>query len=271
MLPISNLNLDGIPHFVVMPRLELFANSGFPFTRLADLAETAVVLPDTPDADQIETYLESLAFFGARTGYPGLRVTVLSPAQAVGMKHKDLLVFTGVGRADLPAAWENSAALQWQQDRPRLSQNKSLLNMLPWLRSTRERAKLEGELNAGPLPDVVLQEFISPADPHRVIAVIQTEAKPEGSPLHVIFAGEPGVAAIFGDISLYRDGWFHSFEVQSTSYYLGQLSWHDDFDFWVGRHFLIVPAILVIFALILAAAVDAWLDRRAKWRLQLET
>jgi cellulose synthase (UDP-forming) len=31
-----------------MPNLELCANAGFPFTQLADLAETTVVLPAVP-------------------------------------------------------------------------------------------------------------------------------------------------------------------------------------------------------------------------------
>jgi hypothetical protein len=49
------------------------------------------------------------------------------------------------------------------------------------------------------------------------------------------------------------------------------LSWHDNFNFWVGRYFLIIPLILVIFALLLAVVLDAWLKRRTKWRLQLES
>ncbi len=39
------LDLRGYPHYAPMPNLEIFANAGFPFTRLADLAETTVVLP----------------------------------------------------------------------------------------------------------------------------------------------------------------------------------------------------------------------------------
>src|ERR1017187_96772 len=40
------LDLRGYPHYAPMPNLETFANAGFPFTRLADLSETTVVLPD---------------------------------------------------------------------------------------------------------------------------------------------------------------------------------------------------------------------------------
>jgi cellulose synthase (UDP-forming) len=249
----------------------LYANSGFPFTRLADLAETAVVLPENPDADQIETYLELLAFFGARTGYPGLRITVLSPSQAAGAANKDLLVLSGMERGDLPESWKGLLGLQWQHGKPLVTGKRNLLSFLPWTMAARERPSLEEHLSAGPPPDVVLQEFASPADPQRVVAVSQTAVKPERSPLRMIFGGDAGVSGIFGDVSIYQSGRFHSFEALPESYYLGHLSWHDNFNFWVGRYFLIIPLILVIFALLLAVVLDAWLKRRTKWRLQLES
>ncbi len=52
----SYLDIRDIPHWAVMPNLELFSNAGYPFTRRADLTDTAVVLPDTPGPEEIETY-----------------------------------------------------------------------------------------------------------------------------------------------------------------------------------------------------------------------
>jgi cellulose synthase (UDP-forming) len=43
------LDLRGYPHYAPLPNLETFANAGFPFTRLADLSETTVVLPGRAD------------------------------------------------------------------------------------------------------------------------------------------------------------------------------------------------------------------------------
>ncbi|HUE01762.1 MAG TPA: UDP-forming cellulose synthase catalytic subunit [Bryobacteraceae bacterium] len=267
----SELEIEGIPHFVAMPRLDLYANSGFPFTRLADLAETAVVLPQNPDADQIETYLQLLAFFGARTGYPGLRITVLGPSQVAGVRKKDLLVVSGMDSGDLPESWEGSLGLQRRQNKLSVTDKRSLLSLLPWTTAARGRTNLENQLNGRVLPDVVLQELASPADPQRVVTLIQTAVKPERSPLRTIFEGGAGVSRIFGDVSIYQNGRFHSFQIRPPSYYLGHLAWHDHFDFWVGRYFLIIPGVLLIFALIFAVAFDAWLVRRTKWRLQLES
>jgi cellulose synthase (UDP-forming) len=44
----SLLDLSTAYHFTSLPNLAFFVNSGFPFTRLADLSETAVVSPQQP-------------------------------------------------------------------------------------------------------------------------------------------------------------------------------------------------------------------------------
>ena len=79
----SYLDIQGIPHWATLPNLEIFANAGYPFTRRADLSDTAVVLPDTPSAEEIETYLTFMGHFGAQTGYPVINVSVTN---ADGMK-----------------------------------------------------------------------------------------------------------------------------------------------------------------------------------------
>ena len=97
----SYLDIRGIPHLAVLPNLELFANAGYPFTRKADLSDTAVVLPDTSGPDEIEMYLTLMGHFGAQTGYPVLNVGVTN---ADGMKtdgRKDYLVLGTV--EDQPA------------------------------------------------------------------------------------------------------------------------------------------------------------------------
>ena len=79
----STLDLRGLSLWAPMPNLELFANAGFPFTRMADLADTTVVLPTTPTAAEIALFLHLMGHFGAQTGYPVLRVTVAGPDTVV--------------------------------------------------------------------------------------------------------------------------------------------------------------------------------------------
>ncbi len=67
----SYLDLRGYPHYAPLPNLELFANAGFPFTRVADLSETTVVLPPTPTEQEIETFVTLMGHFSRQTGFPG--------------------------------------------------------------------------------------------------------------------------------------------------------------------------------------------------------
>src|SRR5690606_8638559 len=86
----TRLDLGDAPHFARMPRLDLFANAGYPFTRRADLAETAVVLPASPSIEQVGLFLDLLGFFGRQTGYPALLADVSLGGQ--GVADKDVLL-----------------------------------------------------------------------------------------------------------------------------------------------------------------------------------
>ena len=59
----SYIDLSGYPHYAPLPNLEVFANAGFPFTRVADLSETTVVLPPTPTEQEIETFVTLMGHF----------------------------------------------------------------------------------------------------------------------------------------------------------------------------------------------------------------
>ena len=54
----STLDLSTAYHFTALPNLAFFVNSGFPFTRMADLSETAVVLPQQPSPVEVSAFLD---------------------------------------------------------------------------------------------------------------------------------------------------------------------------------------------------------------------
>lgn len=60
-------------HFLAMPDLRVFANAGFPYTRMADLS-TLIVVPKTPDAGQVETLLQAVGCIGARAGWRAINL-----------------------------------------------------------------------------------------------------------------------------------------------------------------------------------------------------
>ncbi|MCI8210879.1 cellulose synthase BcsB subunit [Pseudomonas sp. S25] len=105
--PDSTLDLSGYKHFIAMPNLGVFKDSGFPFTRMADLSETAVVLPDNAGAAELSAYLTILGRFGQSTGYPATAVTVTQAAQVASVAGKDLLVLASGDNQPLLKQWAN--------------------------------------------------------------------------------------------------------------------------------------------------------------------
>ncbi len=88
----SSIDLSGFYHYMAMPDLRSFSNLGFPFTRLADLAETGIILNKNASDSEVETYLELLGSFGSSTGLTATKFTIFDSAPYNGIKDKDVLV-----------------------------------------------------------------------------------------------------------------------------------------------------------------------------------
>jgi cellulose synthase (UDP-forming) len=92
--PDSTIDLGGAYHFTTLPNLAFFINSGFPFTRMADLSDTAVVLPQRPSSVELSAFLGLMGNFGALTFQPVNRVSVLRTGDSGSMPDKDLLLIS---------------------------------------------------------------------------------------------------------------------------------------------------------------------------------
>jgi cellulose synthase operon protein B len=99
--PDSTIDLSGFSHFLPMPNLAAFSNAGYPFSRVADLSETAVMLPDAPSAGEIGVMLTAMGRMGESTGYPATNVAVVHASEAATVAGRDLLVVGGVGNQPL--------------------------------------------------------------------------------------------------------------------------------------------------------------------------
>ena len=103
--PDSTLDLSGYEHFIAMPNLGVFQSSGFPFTRMADLSETAVVMSGGASTEELTLYLELLGRFGYSTGLPASAVTVTAGDDDGQLEDKDLLVLAAAGNQPLLQRW----------------------------------------------------------------------------------------------------------------------------------------------------------------------
>jgi cellulose synthase operon protein B len=92
LLPSSSIDVSHVSHFIEMPNLSVFAQKGYPFTRLADLSETGVILNKNFNEQSISTYLTMMGFLGSKTHYPAIKVQVALDDQINDLRNKDLLI-----------------------------------------------------------------------------------------------------------------------------------------------------------------------------------
>lgn len=88
----STIDFTGYRHFIEMPDLKAFANAGFPFSRMADLADTQVVMPAKPHPTQLTTLLNAVGAIGAETGYPALSLRIVNDWEQAREEDLDTLL-----------------------------------------------------------------------------------------------------------------------------------------------------------------------------------
>lgn len=88
----SSIDVSHVSHFIELPNLKVFAQTGFPFTRLADLSDTGVILNKNFNEQSISTYLTMMGFLGSKTHYPAIKVQVALDDQINDLRNKDLLI-----------------------------------------------------------------------------------------------------------------------------------------------------------------------------------
>ncbi|MBL8212404.1 MAG: UDP-forming cellulose synthase catalytic subunit [Bryobacterales bacterium] len=268
VLPTSALDLTDVSTFTALPRLDLFAKAGFPFTRRADLRETAVVLASNATPEQTGLYLDLMGFLGAQTGHPAVAVRVIEAREAASVD-RDLLVI-GAGNESLPAIL-GSAPLTMRQGafRPTEAGGLQQLDSLGWTRSGREQDRLFDAL-AGDAPDAILQGYASRVRNGRSVVTIAAPTLAGSETFVEGLAAAAQTVQVAGSVSVYQNGKFQSFHIGRDDAYLGSLGSWEMFHYLVARQFLWMPVVIVLLALVLGSLSHQWLERRAALRVKVQ-
>ena len=102
--PESTLDFSDLPHYMRMPNLTAFANGGYPFSIMADLSDTAIVLPANPTPLEIRSFLNVMGLFGQWTGLPATRTSLVVSDNPQSVDGKNWLA---IGTSDR-LQWLNS-------------------------------------------------------------------------------------------------------------------------------------------------------------------
>lgn len=271
ILRTSELMVKGLPHFAAMPRLDMLANTGYPYTKLADLSQTLILLSAEPSSDEVSLYLTVAGFMGAQTGYPALRMEVTQSNGAPGARDKDILMIGALDRQPLLHTWASYMSVRPSGRRFQLPHSfdwKNLWSYLPFSGGPSERRRLELILANDSQVEGVVEGFASPLYPNRnVIAFVSMPGKTLAS-LAEDWATVANASRLYGSVSLFSGNQFHSFTIENNGYHVGGLDPWPAMQYWGRRYYWLSPILIFACMWLLTFFFDSRLEARAAARLE---
>lgn len=265
----STIDFSSFPHYTALPNLGFFVNDGFPYTRMADLSETTVVMPDNAAPSELETYLVLMGRMGRATGYPAIRHTVITAASVEANADKDLILIGTAGNQPLLARWADKM-------HPLLEKGTHTLRLpgpFERLISRWEDIDLEDAMHrAGDLITKgdgglgALVAFESPLKSGRSVVAFTGDNDEQIGALAVSMA-DPKISPHFqGDLVLQSGKRIEGFQMGPT-YYVGSLPWLTALRWHLSRQPLLMIVFIALAALMVAAIAFRYLRKRVEQRL----
>ncbi|QBR02559.1 cellulose biosynthesis cyclic di-GMP-binding regulatory protein BcsB [Paraburkholderia pallida] len=264
--PDSVVDFSGFAHYTALPNLAYFANSGYPFTRMADLSDTAVVIPDAPDVKDQEAVLTMLGHMGQWTGLPTLRVKLTPASQIDSVSGDDLLVIGSGSAANLLSKWGKDLPLLIEQGKTEVATRDQKGGWPGWLGGTEDdddEATPKGRsiVSLGG-PMAALIGFESPLTSDRsVVALTSTSSAQLGDVLDAL-EDSTKIALVHGDLSVVRHGEVEGLRV-GERYFVGDLPWYARLWVHISRYPSLMALAGILAGLIVAFTVFWALGRMA--------
>jgi cellulose synthase operon protein B len=253
----SSIDFSAFPKFAALPNLAYFTQMGYPFTRLADLSETSVVIPDRASVEEIGLYLAVMGRMGESTGYPATRHSVISAAEVSKTPDKDLIIIGTAQNQRLFADWGNSLPMLVDNGVRRLREpDVSWRPMYRWeQQDIDESLKPKANVSiSGPGTLVSMMGFESPIKPTRSVVFLYADKPTDFKRISDVLTDPERLASIQGDFVVFNEKSVSHAKVSET-YYLGQLPWHNKLRWFLADHPILVALMALVLAILAAAAL----------------
>ena len=257
----SVLHVEDLSHFANLPDVSAFAFDGFPFTRIPDLGETAVVLPERPSPAELSMAFSVLGQLAQITGKVGTRATFPPPSETPG--DRDVLAIGTPDDNALVFRWGNALPLALQGKSARVQRTVRPLDLLGGPEPLLEAQRAEELLSrAGEMAAIAAIE--SPISAGRVAVVITGTAMPRFAD----FLGYAQSRGRGGDLLVLAGPERAMFRIGGT-FGRGELDGWTRLRWFLATHWLALPPVLLAGAVMLAAHGRRFLARRMRARLAL--
>lgn len=261
----STLDFSGFPHYVALPNLAYFSNIGFPFTRMADLSETAVVLPGSPNADELGVYLTLMGRMGEATGYPAVRHALVSDVDVANVSERDLMVIASGKNPSLMTKWADRLPMvQTTSERRVRELYKTWWPTYRWeqkdVQATPQSKGSMSLIGAGSLTTVMA--FESPLQSARSVVFFFADKASDLRKISDVLTDPERMSSIQGDFVVVDDKSVTHTKVSET-YYMGSLPWLSKLRWFFSDQPLLLGLIGILISILIAAILYRPLRRIA--------
>ncbi|CNG96314.1 cellulose synthase regulator protein [Yersinia thracica] len=248
----STIDFSGYRHFMEMPDLRAFANAGFPFSRMADLSETLVLVPPKPAPSQLTTLLNTVGNIGAQVGYPAVGINITDDWSQAKDQDADVLII-----GPIPPELRDDRKINLLVD-----QTQSWVKMpnrqtgLPGMmapasdRVADSKATISSE---GAMSAIIGVQ--SPNFPQRSIVALLADSPRGYNLLNNALLDSGKREAVFGSVAVIRESGVNSLRVGET-YDVGHLPWWERIWHTLSTHPVVLAGVAVLVVII--AAMMAW-------------
>ncbi|MEX5342638.1 cellulose biosynthesis cyclic di-GMP-binding regulatory protein BcsB [Pseudomonas sp. I2] len=257
----STIDLSGYHHYIAMPDLRAFARSGFPFSRMADLSETLILMPAKPTPMQVGTLLDVVAGVAGHVGYPALGVRIVDDWKQASTVDADLLV---IGTLPQALGQERNLGLLLDAQRDWLLQGRA--SGLPGsyrfdTASVLPSSRVDVSAQA---PIAAITGLKSPFHEQRSVVALLANTDADHALLRDVLGDVGKLDAVAGSVTLARSSGVSS-QFVGEHYFVGQLPWWLLLWFHLSEHpvllALVAAVSVVLFAFLLWRALR-WAARR---------
>lgn len=253
----STIDFSSFPRYAVLPNLNTFSKVGFPFTRMADLSETTIILPERPNADEASLYLTLLGRMGESTGYPAIRHTLAAPSDLAKAKNNDLIVIGSAESQVLMSDWsEHLPMVQAGNERRVRTPVKSWMPSYRWDRREEEPTPTtHGSLSlVGTGAVAAIMGAESPLQSARSVVVLYADRSRDLRKIGDFLIDPARNALIQGDLAIIDDKMVNHTRVGPT-YSIGSLPFLSKVRWFFADYPLLAAFLLVLACVLLATLI----------------
>lgn len=269
----SWIDLSHTRHFALLPNLSYFVGASFPFTRLADYAETVLLLPENPTETQVATLLDMAARSGNATGtaLSQNRVVLGMPTAGTNLqllRDRDVLAVTGLSQHDFNAELLKSSPFVAHDNQLSVREPTQWEKIQRWMAGDWNAEIVEADRYFSSNESWRgFVSFRSPWNSERTVVTALGSNDEQLARLHGDLASARINAGIRGDAAIItNENGVRSFRV-GPQYPRGEMPLHLLVIWYANQHSGLLAVLGLCFSVVIGLALYALLKRRARKRL----